>query len=192
MNPVTKPSREEVLDAYSVEPTTDRRTLERYLREFPELATDLIDLSRELDRMSSSADIPLSERDRHLIEAALGSVGTGRADEFAHDPFAGLPVDLQRRAARELGVPRQIVTAFKERRILAPSVPRRFLIALAEALGTTAVALYGFLSAPEPAASEGRSFKSDGKPSTAVAVTFGRALEEAGVSEERRAELMAE
>lgn len=37
-----------VLFAFSVEPRHDRATLERYLRLYPELAEDLIDLAHEL------------------------------------------------------------------------------------------------------------------------------------------------
>ena len=43
-----KPSRQDVLDAFAVEPHTGRATLERYLRDYPELATELLDLSRML------------------------------------------------------------------------------------------------------------------------------------------------
>ena len=39
---------EDVLYAFSVEPKHDRQTLENYLRRYPELAEELIDLSHEL------------------------------------------------------------------------------------------------------------------------------------------------
>jgi hypothetical protein len=38
---------EDVLFAFSVEPQHDRQTLENYLRRYPELAEELIDLSHE-------------------------------------------------------------------------------------------------------------------------------------------------
>ena len=43
-----RPNREDVLDALAMEQECDRETLERYLRDYPEFAVELIDLSREL------------------------------------------------------------------------------------------------------------------------------------------------
>ena len=45
------PSREDVLDAFAVEPNHERNTLERYLRDYPQYAAELVDLSRELSRV---------------------------------------------------------------------------------------------------------------------------------------------
>lgn len=45
MNENTMPSEEEVLLAFAVEPTHDRKTLERYLSEFPEHSIALVDCS---------------------------------------------------------------------------------------------------------------------------------------------------
>jgi len=44
----SRPSEEEVLLAFSVEPTHDRKTLEQYLREYPEHAKALVACSIEL------------------------------------------------------------------------------------------------------------------------------------------------
>ena len=44
----SRPSREDVLYAFAVEPTSGRETLERYLRDYPEYTTELIDLSYDL------------------------------------------------------------------------------------------------------------------------------------------------
>jgi hypothetical protein len=41
-------TRDDILYAFSIEPTHDRETLERYLNKYPELTDDLIDLSHEL------------------------------------------------------------------------------------------------------------------------------------------------
>lgn len=53
----SRPSEEEVLLAFSVELTHDRKTLEQYLREYPEHAHALVDCSIELmmDTTRSSA-----------------------------------------------------------------------------------------------------------------------------------------
>ena len=46
---MTRPTdREAILYAFAVEANHDRNTLERYLKEYPELTADLIDLTSEL------------------------------------------------------------------------------------------------------------------------------------------------
>lgn len=50
--------REAILDAFALEPSHDRITLERYLRQYPEFAEDLIDLSSELRLANAAAPAP--------------------------------------------------------------------------------------------------------------------------------------
>ena len=68
----SRPSCDDVLDAFAVEPEIGRATLERYLREFPEYAADIVDLAVELMREAAINDQPLSQREQNLIAAAWG------------------------------------------------------------------------------------------------------------------------
>lgn len=187
-----RPSREDVLDAFSVEPRPDRETLEHYLRSYPDYAADLIDLSQELDRDLCEDEAPLSAEDHVLIDAAWRRHAADPALTAATDPFATLSIAELREIAHRLGVPRQIVAAFRERRVLLSSVPRHFLTRLAEAVNSSADKLealwWGLLPAPTPA----RSYKADTKPMSAEPVNFERLLIDAGVPESKRAELMAD
>jgi hypothetical protein len=61
---------DDVLDAFAVEPTPGRDTLERYLRHYPQFANELIDLSRELHREVPAETGPESAEDQARIEAA--------------------------------------------------------------------------------------------------------------------------
>ena len=128
-----RPSRESVLDAFAVESEPGRSTLERYLRLYPEYAGELIDLSCELSREVMQDAAPLSAADRALIDAAWTQHAKAMPAAAA-DPFAALTIDDWRAVAQRLDLPRQVVTALRERRVSRVNIPRRFLAMLAEAM----------------------------------------------------------
>ena len=66
---------EDVLYAFSVEPKHDRQTLENYLRRYPELAEELIDLSHELRLVAELEEIN--------VRPAVGYLKIVRPDEPA-------------------------------------------------------------------------------------------------------------
>lgn len=188
--PTSAPSREEVLDAFAVERNRDCETLRCYLRSYPDYAEDLADLAREIDRDPCDDGEPLSAEDRSLIDAAWRR-HVEAAPKVAVDPFAALATSALREVARRLNVPRQVVTAFRERRIVLVTVPHRFLARLAEALDTSLDVVEAFCAGP-PTPALARSYKADGKPVAGGQVSFERVLSDAGLSAEKRAELMAD
>jgi hypothetical protein len=184
-----RPSRESVLDAFAVESEPGRLTLERYLRLYPKYAGELIDLSRELSREACEESAPLSAADQELIDAAW-SQHAKAAPAAAADPFAALTIDDWRTVAQVLDVPRQVVTALRERRVSLGSIPRRFLAMLADAMRSSVAQLE---SSWEPAPLlVARSYKADKKPAMGEQVTFEQVLIDAGVPAEKRAKLLAE
>jgi hypothetical protein len=187
---MTDPALEKVLDAFAVEPSPGRETLERYLRRYPQFAPALIDLSRELHREVPGDAGPETAEDEARIDAAWRRhLAAGR--QAAHlDPFAALSTDELRNLAKALDVPRQVLTAFRDGKVLLASVPRRFLARLAVGLNTSLDAILPAL--PLSAALAPRSHKADVKPSDSEPVTFERLLVDAGVPEEKRARLLAE
>lgn len=191
MNPnAHQPSREDVLDAFAVEPNHGREILERYLREYPHFSNELVDLSRELSRVPHGAERPMSLQEQAMVEAAWQQ-HMPIETKSAKDPLADLSVAQLREIAVQLDVPRQVVTAFRERRVVATSVPRRFLTRMAAALNCTVDLLVSTLTLPSGPVLA-RSYKSDGKPSAETAATFERLLIDAGVSEEKRTALLAD
>ncbi|RWJ60438.1 MAG: hypothetical protein EOR33_28630 [Mesorhizobium sp.] len=183
-----RPSRESVLDAFAVESETDRSTLERYLRLYPEYAAELVDLSRELSREVFDDAAPLSAADQALIDAAW--LRHAAVSPAAADTFAALTVDDWRAVARGLDVPRQVVTALRERRVLLSSIPRRFLQRFAEAARSSISQLEASWGPGQLAAA--RSYKADAKPAAGEQVTFEQVLIDAGVPADKRAQLLAE
>jgi len=191
MNPnAHQPSREDVLDAFAVEPSHGREILERYLREYPHFSNELVDLSRELSRVPDGAERPMSLQEQAMVEAAWQQHKPIET-KSAKDPLADLSVAQLREIAVQLDVPRQVVTAFRERRVVAASVPRQFLTRMADVLNCTVDLLVNALALP-PAPALARSYKADGKPSAEAVVTFERLLIDAGVSEEKRTALLAD
>lgn len=183
-----RPSRESVLDAFAVESEPGRSTLERYLRLYPEYAGELIDLSRELSREACDDAVPLSGADQALIDAAWSQHAA--AFPAAADPFAALTVDDWRAVARGLDVPRQVVTALRERRVSVSGIPRRFLQQFAEAARCTVAQLEASWGPGQLAAA--RSYKANAKPTAGEQVTFEQVLIDAGVPADKRARLLAE
>lgn len=179
------PSRDDVLDAFAVEPSQDRTTLERYLQAYPQFAGELIDLSRELARVPRDHD--LTEADHALIDKAWQLHAQAAS---VQDPFAHLSPAELRDVANRLAVPRQVITAFREHRVLLASVPAQFQQHLAQALNSTVDVLRAALSAPRVDLAA-HSYKADHKPSADQAVTFERLLVDAGVDDARRAELLS-
>lgn len=190
MKRTSHPTEEEVLSAFAVEPDAGPRTLEHYLRAYPQYAAELVELSHERWLMEGEGEAHLSGADEARIAAALGA-HRSPPPATPLDPLAALSVPALRLLAQRLAVPRQVITAFRERRVIAASVPRRFLADFAGALGCPAETLLGALNDPPPS-SLARSYKSDVKPEADQPVTFERLLLDAGLSAEERAALMAE
>ena len=184
-----QPSRHDVLDAFAVEPDPGRETLERYLRTYPQYATELVDLSRELALQFPPDESPLSAKDQAKIDSAWLRHAAARA--AIADPFAALSVQELRDVANRLDVPRQVLTAIRNRRVLLSTVPRRFLARLADLTNSSLDQLVGALSSPL-GPEFARSYKSDRKPTTSEAISFEQVLIDAGVPEKERAQLMSE
>lgn len=189
MSPTSpRPALEEVLDAFAMEQHPNGSTLEQYLRQFPEHATELIDLSRELALGLRQLEQPLSAEDHSLIEGAWRLHEAARPT--SSNPLAQLsPADL-RQVAQELDVPRQVITAFREGRVLLASVPSTFLDRMAGIARSLGERLSAVLPSP-PVPAFSRSYKADSKPVVGAMVTFERILIDAGVSETKRARLLS-
>lgn len=184
----SEPTLEDVLDSFTVEPDAGRATLEKYLRIYPQFAGELIDLSRELSREIVEDTAPLSARDISQIDAAL-SRHLESAPAPAVDPLATLSVAELRAFSQLLDIPRQMVTALRERKVDVGSIPRRFLERCAAALKVNVAEIVEAWSLP-PSPQLARSFKADVKPTSGKRATFEQVLVEAGVPEDKRTKLL--
>jgi hypothetical protein len=108
------------------------------------------------------------------------------------DPFATLSVADLRELARRLDVPRQVVAAFRECRVIFATVPRGFLALLADSVNSSIDKLEDYFSNPQRIPARAQSYKSDLKPVAGEPVSFEKLLIDAGVPEMKRAELMTD
>jgi hypothetical protein len=183
------PSQEDVLDAFAVEPQPGRETLERYLREYPQYAEALVDLSRELSRLPVQRTGPLSANEEEIVKRSWEYLLAG-SSPFA-DPFATLSPAELREIARQVDLPRQIIAAFREHRVVVESVPRRVFVSFASVMNTTVEAIAKAL-ALSPMPELARSYKAaDRKPKALPRVSFEQLLIDAGVPAEKRTTIMA-
>lgn len=182
-----RPSLDEVLSSFAVEAHTDKETLERYMRQYPEYALQLVDLSQELARTSDDEG-RLTSDEGDAIGAAWATFSKA---VDAPDVFASLSAADLSRIARTLSVPRQVLTAIRERRVTFSTYPKRFLQRLADALGRAVDEVGATLSMPKVVSV--RSFRSDDKPAqTGDTISFEQVLRQAGTTDELLAELLAD
>jgi hypothetical protein len=188
MSTESQHSCEDVLYAFAVEPNSGHDALEQYLRDYPQYAAELIDLSYELSREVCEDETPLSCEDQALIDRAWQRHAETAPKEIMPS-LSTLSVSEQRELALHLDVPRQVITAFRECRVELASVPNPFLESFASALNSTVEMLMNVLALP-PASNLVRSYKADGRPEVQTSVTFEQLLIDADVSQEKRALLM--
>lgn len=184
-----KLSLDQVLESFAMEHDADGQALRRYLQEYPEYAPQLVDLSQEIFRFDILDESPLSMEDQMRIDTAWSRIQSAPTKAVT-DLFADLSVPKLRVVAQTLDVPRQVITAFRERAVIVASIPMRFLTKLAGLLGSSVQDLQDSLSLPPQA--QARSYKADGKPSEAARVTFEQLLRDAGQSDEQIELLLAD
>ena len=182
-------SLEEVLESFSIEHDVGKATLQKYLAAFPEFSNDLIDLSRQIARVSIGDEAPLAESERRLINSAVTRIQTSPG-KTAMDPFADIPAQEMRHLAKSLNLPRQVIMAFKERNVIVESVPQKVMMSFAEKLQTSVQHL--FASLKQPHIEVAGSYKSNTKPGDAEKITFEQLLRDADWPEDDISHLMEE
>lgn len=184
---------EEILLAFSVEPQHDRATLERYLRQYPHLADDLVDLSLDLrlQRATAGTTAPSDEAWVEESLAAFRAASTAYVQATAPDPFATVSSDELVALRRVLDVPSGVIQGFRTRLVDVASVPAWFVDALAVGLRVSVDELRNFMAAPSRLA-PGLSYKSDDAPAAeGTKVTFEDLLKQCKVPDDKRQRLLA-
>lgn len=173
-----KSSEEEVILAFSREPTYDRKTLERYLREYPEHAKAIVDCSIELMVSATrQEEVPVTSDTSidmawQRFQAAVGV----SEDATITNPFAKLNPTAFKALAKELNINNLLLIRLRDRAIDAATIPRRFVKGLAAELGATAEAVTAYLQSP-PGMVSAHSFRSSVKPAVAEQISFEKAVE---------------
>jgi hypothetical protein len=190
MNHDSKPlAIDDVLWAFTVEPNHDKQTFENYLREYPAYAAELADLLHQLTR-TDLKEKELTDKDRLRIDEAWRQYSSSSSVAY-ENAFVSLSVPALRELANFCDVPRQIISAFREQKVVISSIPKRFLARLAEGLHTTIDQVKLSLTAPLQTTCA-NCYKSEEKPIETEPATFEQLLIDAQVPAEKRAELMSE
>lgn len=174
----SRPGEEEVLLAFSVEPTHDRKTLEQYLKEYPEHAKALVACSIELmvDATRSDDVAVTSEGAVDRAWQRFQTVVSQSGDVLVTNPFATLNPTAFRSLAKKLDITNLLLVRLRDRAIVAATIPGRFVQGLATELDATAEAVMDYLQSP-PAIVSGHSFRSAVKPAVTEQISFAEAIE---------------
>jgi hypothetical protein len=183
---------ESVLMAFSMEPSHGRETLERYIREYPQHATALIDCSIDLLQEPSAGDVPATEVPDSAVDKAWLRFehAVQQPDTVVANPFAKLNTSSFKSLARSLDVSNLFLMRVRDRAIRAATIPARFVDKLASELGTTVQAVGAYLQGP-PGMVSGQAFRSSVKPSVGEQITFDQAVSTSQLTPEQQATLKA-
>jgi hypothetical protein len=183
---------ESVLMAFTMEPSHGRETLERYITEYPQHATALIDCSIDLLHELPEADFSATEVPDSVVDRAWqrfeGAVQ--QTDPEVANPFAKLNTSSFKSLARRLDVSNLFLMRVRDRAIRATSIPSRFVETLALALGTTVQTVGAYLQGP-PGMPSGAALRSSVRPSFGEQITFDQAVATSQLTPEQQATLKA-
>lgn len=183
---------ESVLMAFSMEASHGRETLERYISEYPQHATALIDCSIDLLHEPPAGNVPATEVPDSAVDKAWQRFerAVQQSDAEVANPFAKLNTSSFKSLARSLGVSNLFLMRVRDRAIRAGTIPARFVEKLASELGATVQAVGAYLEGP-PGMVSGQAFRSSVKPSVGEQITFDQAVMTSQLTPEQQATLKA-
>ncbi|WP_425652982.1 hypothetical protein ACPSLZ_10795 [Vibrio campbellii] len=181
---------QDVLYDFSMEPEIDKHTLSRYVEQYPQFINELTELSHELTRADIDDGVQLTDADEKLIEKAW-QTHLQITQNLVSDPFENISVKELRGISSSLEVPRSVVSAFRDRKVLVESVPVSFITRFAGALNQTMEDFLIYLNGTGGGTAV-RSYKSSVKPKQAERVTFEELLEQSEVDMAIRKKLLSE
>lgn len=178
---------ESVLMAFSMEDSYGRETLERYIREYPQHTTALIDCSIDLLHEPPAADVSTMEVPDSAVDKAWQRFERAVQQPYTEvaNPFAKLSTSSFKSLARSLDVSNLFLMRVRDRAILAATIPTRFVENLASELGATVQALRSYLQGPPRIASR-QAFRSSVKPSAGEQITFDQAVTTSQLTQEQQ------
>ena len=178
---------DDVLRAFAMDFEPRAGVLQRYLAQYPEHSTALIDLSMELTREFHD-DAPPTAAELDLVATGMARL---RENTTPLQSLRSAPARVFTDAIKVLSLPMQVGLAFREHRIDVATLPQHVLAKMAEALQTSTETLLSYLALP-PEAPLTRARKSTDKPAAPEKVSFERVLQDAGVDAQSISNLLRE
>jgi hypothetical protein len=164
----------DVLRSFSFEEDQSQATLDAYLVQYPQFATDLVELSLELELLGapssdSDDDIEGSPIDTSQVKAALSG-------------------ENAKGIAKKLGFPRTVVAAFRDRTFAPETLPQSLVRRTASAASIGKAQLLAYLCMPTSIPT-GLSMKAAGKPGEMEKTSFTDFVASLDLDEAQKARL---
>ena len=167
-----------------------RETLERYIREYPQHATALIDCSIDLLYEAPEGDVPATEVPDSAIDKAWQRFerAVQQPDAEVANPFTKLNTAASSRSHAP-DVSNLFLMRVRDRAIRTATIPARFVEKLASELASP-FNLERIPAGP-PGMVSGHAFRSNVKPSVGEQITFDQAVATSQLTPEQQATLKA-
>ncbi len=167
-------NRDAILDDFAMEDLIVPETLRNYIERYPSLAVELTDLYHELLLVDLSA-----ATDRIQLETKL-AVETSRQDVMV--VANALSGSSLRDLAKKLGLPRDYIAGFRDRKFRLGSIPGTLLTNLARSASVNIHQLMNYLQ--DTASSTPQiAHKADGKPQSSAPVEYDAFVEGLALNE---------
>ena len=135
------PNDEEVMLAFSVEPNHDPVTIQRYIENYPHLASELLDLALDLRMLSEEEPVTLQDVGSSEIQRAWdqfnGMISAERS-ELTAEQIKQVEASLISIQMREIGRPSSMQRANKPGQVALEGVPGRRITKIASTGGYAA------------------------------------------------------
>jgi len=188
------PDDEEIMLAFSVELDHGPNTLERYLRDYPHLARELLDLVADLRLAPNPDTVSIQDLEAPIIESAwelFASRITPGSASISPELIAQVEASLVSLPMRKIGLPVSVLSALKSGLVKVEGFPARWSAKIAAAGGYAIETLLAFVARP-PTLSPSASFKSQGAPAIGDKVSFRELIESSTLTESEKAEILRE
>lgn len=188
------PNDEEVMLAFSVEPDHGPDTIQRYLENYPHLASELLNLALDLRMPSEEEPVALQDLDSSEIQRAWDQFNrmiSAERPELTAGQVKQVEASLVSTQMREIGLPLSVLSAIKSGLVELEGFPGRWITKIAATGGYATEMLRSYLTMP-PSLSSARSFKSEVKPQVGGKVTFRSLIENSTLTEAEKAKILRE
>jgi hypothetical protein len=186
MNENTKPNAEEVILAFAVEPIHDRKTLERYLSEYPEYSEVLVDcaieLTLDIDRRKSVTD----SKEENVENAwQRFQVAMKVGNDVPVNPFAKISPTIFKSLAKRLDISNLLLIRLRDRAIEPITIPRRFIEKIAAEMRVTSDTVSDFLNST-PSLTLNNSLRTSSETKGTTQISFQEAIETSQLTESQK------
>ncbi|MEM9374630.1 MAG: hypothetical protein AAGA72_00310 [Pseudomonadota bacterium] len=170
---------EDVFEEFTMEEEISHALLKTYIDRYPDLAIELTDLFHEITLAEARAGAEEVRFETKSAQPQMVAVGKLQA-AFSNEGI--------RELAKQIGLPRDFLAGFRDRRIRFGSTPEPVLSGLSRMIGVRLHDFVRYLSSGD-ATGPALAFKADGKPARAEQMDYAAFIEGLALTSEEEAAL---